>query len=74
ELRFQFIEDHRSDFRLEKMCSVLKVSRSGFYAWRAAEASETDKRREKLTERIKWHFFDSDETYGSPRIRKELVN
>ncbi|MGZ9587387.1 IS3 family transposase, partial [Paenibacillus marinisediminis] len=36
--------------------------------------SETDKRREKLTERIKWHFFDSDETYGSPRIRKELVN
>ncbi|MCM3497711.1 IS3 family transposase, partial [Paenibacillus lactis] len=26
-----------------------------------------------LAERVKWHFYDSDETYGSPRIRNELV-
>ncbi|CAH1059872.1 hypothetical protein [Paenibacillus pseudetheri] len=34
ELRFQFIEKHRSEFRLEKMFTTLHVSRSGYYKWR----------------------------------------
>ena len=38
-----------------------------------SEASLQCQRREQLTARIKWHFFDSDETYGSPRIHKELL-
>lgn len=52
---------------------MLKVSRSGYYKWRASEASEQCKCKELLTERIKWHFHDSDEIYGSPRIHNELV-
>lgn len=55
------------------MCSVLQVSRSGYYKWRTAEVSERAQRRAKLAERVKWHFYDSGETYGSPRIRKDLV-
>jgi len=55
------------------MCKVLQVSRRGYYKWQASEASETEKRREKLVARIKWHFYDSDEIYGSPRIHNELV-
>jgi putative transposase len=58
---------------LEKMCEVLRVSRSGFYAWRTAETSERAQRKEKLTARITWHFYDSEETYGSPRIHRELA-
>ncbi|MEK6993293.1 IS3 family transposase [Paenibacillus sp. FSL K6-1566] len=67
------MEDHRSEFRLEKMCVLFHVSRSGYYKWRTSEASEREKRKATLTERVKWHFYDSDETYGSPRIRNELV-
>ncbi|EPZ43271.1 hypothetical protein N007_13630 [Alicyclobacillus acidoterrestris ATCC 49025] len=33
-MKFQFIEDHRDEFRVEKMCEVLSVSRSGYYKWR----------------------------------------
>lgn len=58
---------------MEKMCSVLQVSRSGYYKWRASEASESRQPKEQMTNHIRWHFHDSDETYGSPRIRKELV-
>lgn len=55
------------------MCKVLQVSRSGYYKWKATEPSQREKRRQKLLERIQWHFYDSDETYGSPRIHNELV-
>ncbi|WP_167324121.1 IS3 family transposase [Paenibacillus lactis] len=49
------------------------MSRSGYYKWRTSEASEREKRKVMLTERVKWHFYDSDETYGSPRVRNGLV-
>lgn len=34
--KFAFIEAHCSEFRVEKMCEVLGVSRSGFYKWRVS--------------------------------------
>ncbi|CAH1210220.1 IS3 family transposase ISCce3 [Paenibacillus auburnensis] len=55
------------------MCEVLQVSRSGYYKWRSALPSEQQKRKAKLTERIQWHYEDSDKRYGSPRIQQELV-
>ena len=52
---------------------MFKVSRSGYYKWRTTEASAQCKRKEELTERIKWHFQLTYEIYGSPRIHKELL-
>ncbi|CQR56974.1 IS3 family transposase [Paenibacillus riograndensis] len=71
-LKFQFIEEHRSVFRIEKMCSVLGVSRSGYYKWRATPPSERKKHRERLVQRIEYHFHDNGEIYGSPKITKKL--
>jgi putative transposase len=55
------------------MCNVLQVSRSGYYKWRVASPSEQSKRKDRLAKRIQWHFYDSEETYGSPRVHRELV-
>jgi putative transposase len=55
------------------MCEVLEVSRSGYYKWRSVDASDQEKRKEALTTRIEWHYHDSDKTYGSPRIHRDLV-
>jgi transposase InsO family protein len=54
------------------MCSVLQVSRSGYYKWCTASPSEQQQRKEKLTRRITWHYYDSEQRYGSPRIHQEL--
>ncbi|WP_341283100.1 IS3 family transposase [Paenibacillus sp. FSL H8-0537] len=67
------MEDHRSEFRVEKMCQVLHVSRSGYYKWRTAAPSGRQQRKEKLTQRITWHYDDSLFRYGSPRIYNELL-
>jgi putative transposase len=58
------------------MCSVLAVSRSGFYKWQSKQsspASERSQKKEKLTQRISYVFNDHKQRYGSPRIQKQLL-
>ena len=67
-MRFQYIEDHRSEFPVIQMCKVLDVSPSGYYAWRGRPVSEREMANRELTDKIKVAFKESGETYGSPRI------
>jgi len=56
------------------MCEVLEVSRSGFYAWRSRPESERSKRHRELIEEIKKIHSDRNmESYGSPRVHRELL-
>ena len=54
------------------MCRMLKVTRSGYYAWRGRPASAREQRRGELVKRIRQVHQDSRGTYGSPRIAVEL--
>ena len=67
-MRFQFIQDHRDEFPVIRMCKVLGVSPSGYYAWRGRPPSKREMANRELTARIKKEFKASGETYGSPRI------
>jgi putative transposase len=55
------------------MCRVLKVSRSGYYAWRGRPASERDAENRRLLDRIRIVYKKSRKTYGSPRVHSQLV-
>ncbi len=63
-------------FSVLRMARLLKVSTSGFYAWRnrrtAPEPTERQQRRTDLTVKILDIHAESDGTYGSPRITDEL--
>lgn len=50
------------------MCKVLQVSRSGYYKWRSAQPSDQEMRRAELTQRVLYHYHDSNGLYGSPKI------
>jgi len=54
------------------MCRVLKVHRSGFYAWKKSPLSKRAIADEKLLTDIKRSYNDSYEIYGSPRIYRDL--
>lgn len=71
-MKYIFIEDYRSTFRIEKMCHVLKVSRSGYYKWRNREKSTRELENEKLLEEIRKIYEEHKGRYGSPRITKEI--
>ncbi|UVI33625.1 IS3 family transposase [Paenibacillus spongiae] len=63
---------HRFQFRVEKMCSVMNVSRSGYYKWVKRKPSEQEKRRQKLKKRIRHHFDGFKQRYGSDKIAEKL--
>jgi len=71
-MRYVFMEKHRGEYRLEKMCKVLRVSRSGYYAWRDREPSKRHKANSRLLEQIREVHKESRSTYGSPRVARRL--
>jgi putative transposase len=73
-MKYQFIADHRQEFKITMMCRVLKVSRSGYYAWCKRPVSEREMANQKLTEQIEEIHQESRQTYGSPRIQAELAD
>lgn len=54
------------------MCRVLGVSASGFYEWLGRSPSQRSEENARLTRRIRESFEQSDRTYGSPRIWRDL--
>jgi len=54
------------------MCRVLRVHRSGYYAWMKNPSSDRTHEDEKLVRMIKTAYEESSGSYGSPRICREL--
>ena len=70
---YRFIQRHRREYSVLRMCQVLAVSSSGFYAW--LQRGESRRKREdgKLLQRIRELFDKYRRRYGSPRIWAELL-
>ena len=71
-MKFEFIELHRFQFRITKMCHVFDISRSAYYAWRKRPKSIYEQVNERLLNRIKQIYHESRGIYGSPRVTAEL--
>ena len=53
-------------------CKVLRVSRSGYYAWRIRPVSRRQHRRADLVHRIRTVHQETRRVYGSPRVYRAL--
>ena len=71
-MRFRFIEGHRKVFLVRVMCSVLRVSASGYYAWRGRPESARALADKALVEDIRRVHAGSRRRYGSPRVHASL--
>ncbi|NPV54624.1 MAG: IS3 family transposase [Firmicutes bacterium] len=71
-MKYEFIHSHRSEFGVEKMCQVLEVSRSGYYAWLDRPKSSRQQEDEKLLVHIKQVFEKSRHLYGYLRVTRKL--
>jgi transposase InsO family protein len=71
-VRFQFIAAEKAHHALGLLCRCLRVTRSGFYAWQGRPASARRQRDGRLKVLIRASFAASNQSYGSPRIHRDL--
>jgi putative transposase len=71
-VRFEFIAKHRGAWRVRDLCEALGVSRGGFYAWLRRPASARGWENRRLLAQVRISFEESDRTYGSPRVWRDL--
>jgi putative transposase len=71
-MKFQFIDMAKLKFPVHRMCNVLGVSQSGYFAWRSRPASQRQQEDLVLLAHIRSAFALSSGTYGSPRMTREL--
>ena len=71
-MKFKFIDVAKESFPVTRLCQVLGVSQSGYFAWRSRPASQRQREDLVLLTHIRSAFARSHETYGSPRVTREL--
>jgi hypothetical protein len=71
--RFQFVADHRHAFEVKRLCEIVQVARSSFYAWQDAAPRRVARAAAdaELADRIR-QVHTHDRTQGVPRITAEL--
>ena len=71
--RYRFIRHHRGQYAVRRMCRVLDVSRSGYYAWLRRPLSRRAREDGVLVGVIADVHKRSHGTYGSPRVQQALA-
>lgn len=71
-MRYAFIQAEKAQYPVEVLCRVMAVARSGFYAWRQQSGSRRAQQNQALRVQIQSIHHESDGTYGSPRIHRDL--
>ena len=72
-MKYAFIVAHEREFAVQRMCRVLRVRRSGYYAWKRRPVSARAQENAVLLEQIRKTFEECRRVYGSPRIWHYLV-
>lgn len=75
--RFQFVEDHKSAWGVKRLCQVIGIARSSFYAWRAgalkrAARAQADAALAARIRALQDPAQGGDRAYGAPRITADL--
>lgn len=71
-MKYEFISEYRTQYRLSSLCRVLGVSRSGYYSFLEKRPSQRAEANQELEKRIGELFGQREKRYGSPRILLDL--
>ena len=72
-MAFGFVKANQASHSVRRMCGLLGVSASGYYAWLSRSPSARERADRVLRDRIVDIHSRSRGTYGAPRIHAELA-
>lgn len=71
-MKYAFIHGHRETWPVRRLCALLEVDPSGFYAWCREPRSRRAREDERLTGLIKHFWIESGAVYGYRKIFRDL--
>jgi putative transposase len=71
-VKYRFIEAHRDEFAVSRMCTALGVSRAGYYASIRRSQSRRERESHRLTAAIRAVHEQSREAYGALKTWRGL--
>ena len=71
-MKYAFIREQSRAHAVARLCSVLGVSRSGYYEWRDRPASERAQENDRLLARIRVVHREARESYGAVKTWRAL--
>jgi putative transposase len=71
-VRYAFIRAHQQEYATRNLCHMMKVHRSGYYAWLKQPKSARQKEDERLLGLIKQFWLESGCVYGYRKIHQDL--
>jgi putative transposase len=71
-MRYRFIDGEKAYHHVERLCALMQVSRSGYYAWVVRKQSRKQRQDMVLLTHIRSEFESSHYSYGRPRMVEEL--
>ena len=71
-MTYEFIARQGREYPVRRLCAVLGVPPSSYYAWRRRPASSRQEANEGLMVQIRRAHGESRGTYGSPRVHRSL--
>ena len=72
-MRYRFVDAHRAEHRLTRLCQAVGVSRSGYYAWRGRPVSARSAANTRLLERIQQLHRQTKARYGAIKVWRALL-
>lgn len=70
--RYRFIKAESVNYRVTKLCDVLDVKRTSYYAWDKRPESNRIKRKREITELVIKNFHDNKRIPGSVKIAENI--
>jgi putative transposase len=71
-MKYRFIEKQRERYSVSRLCLMLGIKRSSYYAWKKRKPSQREQNNQALIEHIRRMHKKYRKTYGSPRIYAQL--
>ena len=71
-MKYAFIRANQDTFAVRNTCRMMRVHRSGYYAWIKQPKSERQKDNERLLGLIKQFWLESGGVYGYRKIHQDL--
>jgi len=71
-MRYRFIEEHRQTYAVGRLCTMLGIKRSSYYAWKKRRPSPRIQADQAMIDHIRRIYKMSRRAYGSPRVYAQL--